>query len=495
MTQVVGAAGAAGASPVPAGRGESSGPAATWRVSGGIAVDVDDLYALSATCRTAAVALDTITGRVTGACLRGQAALGLLATTRAPGQRWAAADPAGAVRAGVVAATDAGVVADASRRLPGAAVALAGLGLRVALSADRYVAAEADTTASMGTALRELGTTVGYLDRLAGRKSPEDRFAESGAESGAEPGAVPGADADSLPEILAGPLAALYPGRTAEFGAPTDLGPVPPPDGIAGLVDLVTGTTQGTTQGTTSGTTSGVTGAGAGGGAGGGAEPPPGRVDVTAVTSTDAQGRPRTAYVVALPGTTDWSLPGSPPGTEPRNLHANLQLMAGLSTAELEALPAALAAAGVPAGATLAFVGHSQGGMTAYAAASAPGIRERYRVTHVLTAGSPVGAIKAPPHGVRTLSLENTDDVVPALDGRGNLDAERRLTVTFTGAPGEGPHDLAQYVAAGVRVDADPDPRLTDYRESLREGGFLAEPRGGGTARTTRVDLRLTPPG
>jgi pimeloyl-ACP methyl ester carboxylesterase len=260
---------------------------------------------------------------------------------------------------------------------------------------------------------------------------------------------------------------------------------VPPPRGVAGLLALVAGR------------------AGTG-------PPPPGRVDVAAVRTSDAEGRPRTAYVVALPGTTDWSPPGR--AADPahvRTLQANLQLMSGNATAEVAALPAALAAAGVPAGATVVLVGHSQGGMTARAAAADPRLLARYRVGAVLTAGSPTGAMAAPAPGVPVLALEHADDIVPALDGRRNLDGESRSTVTFAPAdgptepgaraldlPAPGAHDLDGYIAAAARVEQDRDWRLTTFAGRLRELGVAAPDAsgpGGATATITRVELRLAP--
>lgn len=473
--------------------------AGEWTVHGGTDVDVDDLYALSTTCRLLATATDRVASQVATACLRAEAALAL-ATLGSVGR----GPDLGALGRAPGAAS---ALLTASALPAGAAAGLAALGLRVVWAADRYVDAESGAAA----AVREAGQALGYVERLAGRKpvagrvadggAPPDSVLDPGAEADACVEAVGGArstadagspaaagslaDADSLPELAAGPLAALYPRRTATVGPATDLGEVPPPRGVAGLLALVAGR------------------AGTG-------PPPPGRVDVVAVRTSDAEGRPRTAYVVALPGTTDWSPPGrTADPAHVRTLQANLQLMSGNATAEVAALPEALAAAGVPAGATVVLVGHSQGGMTARAAAADPLLLARYRVGGVLTAGSPTGAMAAPAPGVPVLALENAGDGVPALDGRRNLDGESRSTVTFAPAdgptepgtraldlPAPGAHDLDGYIAAAARVEQDRDWRLTTFAGRLRELGVAAPDAsgpGGATATITRVELRLAP--
>lgn len=444
-----------------------------WRVSGGIDVDVDDLYALSARCRDAASVLDAVSAEVGRACVCGEAAVAVLG----------AADPAR--RAAVRRAADA--VAAAPRRLPAATVGIAALGLRVALAAERYAGSEA--AAERG--VRYAGATIGYLDGLAGRKAGHGRGVGSGGDGsrGVGSGGGPAVDPDSLSEVVAGPLAATYRERAAVVGPATSLGGVPPPTGIADLLGLINGAGGAVDDAGGGGTDDDASG-----------PPPAGRVDVVAITTTGRQGAAHTTYVVALPGTSDWSLPGAPPRDDVRNLHANLQLMSGNATAELRALPAALAGAGVPAGASVAFVGHSQGGMTAYAAASDPVLRARYRVAAVVTAGSPIGAMAAP-GGVPVLALENLDDVVPRLDGRRNPDARDRVTVAFAGAREGAAHDLDQYVAAGRRIDravahgvADPaEAPLTSVVEALRDAGVLPAVGASAQATRTRVELRLGP--
>jgi hypothetical protein len=124
-------------------------------------------------------------------------------------------------------------------------------------------------------------------------------------------------------------------------------------------------------------------------------------------------------------------------------------------------ITAALRTAGIPPGSQLMLVGHSQGGAAAMnVAAGGP-----YRVTHVVTAGSPI-ANKRPAPGVRVLAVENQGDLVPDLDAaeeRSNgwrtvhrFGTDRRLSQLATH------HGIASgYLPelAGDRFSADPAVR------------------------------------
>ena len=127
---------------------------------------------------------------------------------------------------------------------------------------------------------------------------------------------------------------------------------------------------------------------------------------------TDADGS--VSYVVQLPGTDDFMSE-----SEIRNMGSNLNLIAGDDTAYGDAVRQAMAAAGVDPSDPVMLVGHSQGGMQAAALSGDPDFG--YNVTHVVTAGSPV-ATSGIPDDVSVLSLENTGDVVPLLDGEQNPD-------------------------------------------------------------------------
>jgi len=181
-------------------------------------------------------------------------------------------------------------------------------------------------------------------------------------------------------------------------------------------------------------------------------------------------------YIVNLPGTDSW---GDDPG-DARDLTANLQLVGGQDTAYSRGIMEAMERAGIPKDAPVMLVGHSQGGMTAAHLAADPEFRERFNVRHVVTAGAPTAQVPAIPTGTQVLSLENTGDVVPLLDGEDNPDAANRTTVRFDGTTGSvgGNHDMGVYTRAGAVVDGYDDPSTEAAIQWMRDDGFFGDGRG-----------------
>ncbi|NRG40691.1 hypothetical protein HRK28_07115 [Rathayibacter sp. VKM Ac-2835] len=164
-------------------------------------------------------------------------------------------------------------------------------------------------------------------------------------------------------------------------------------------------------------------------------------------------------WLVTVTGTTDWS-------TDPEQAFgavSNLQVMGGRRAASVDGVLAAMAAAGVPPGAPVTMAAHSQGGMVALRVAQTG----RYDVHDVVTFGSPVRGLDLP-DGTRSLSIEHSDDLVPALGGFGRTAAEEPGVVVVqrdspAGTPRDSPvpaHALDAYVATGRALDAAADPRL-----------------------------------
>ena len=196
-----------------------------------------------------------------------------------------------------------------------------------------------------------------------------------------------------------------------------------------------------------------------------------GTIDVKTLTSTGPDGQPVTRYVVDIPGTKSWALPGQQDDTAP-DLGSNLRLVGGEDTVYARGIKDAMAAAGVPAGAHVMLVGHSQGGMTASALAQDPDFG--YDVDYVVTAGAPIAGAHYG-EGTTALSLENQGDLVPRLDGAPNADDPNHTTVTFDGRTGSigGNHDMGQYVGGGAAVDGSDDPGLTQLRQQMGQDGYL----------------------
>jgi hypothetical protein len=297
-----------------------------------------------------------------------------------------------------------------------------------------------------------LRTHPGVVDEVVG--SAPGALASVVAVLGGVPG--PRTPPRSLQES-AGLLALLYP--PARVGAEVvGRGPARPPDGLGALVgDLAAAdrAARGDRQG-----------------------------ELVVVRQTaPGPGGPRTSWVVHLPGTKDWQVvPGRRPHVN--DLATNLELLAGEPGARLAGLQAALRVAGVRSGEPVMLVGHSQGGMLAVrAAAELRGLD----VTHVVTAGSPVGRMPVPA-GVEVLSLENRQDVVPRLDAAPNPSAAGHVTVAFD-APGRtlvDEHDLSRaYLPAAAALDRTDDPAVRAWLASASV--FLD-----GRRTATRTVVRLT---
>lgn len=127
--------------------------------------------------------------------------------------------------------------------------------------------------------------------------------------------------------------------------------------------------------------------------------------------------------VVAADGTTRWvvELPGMRHmgvSSDPEDLTGSVAAMASPATAYTRSVAQALDASGVPRGAPVLLVGHSEGGIVAMDLAGDPMFNGgRVRVTHVVAAGSPISSKSvAPGSGTVVLSVENVNDVVTHLD-------------------------------------------------------------------------------
>ena len=201
------------------------------------------------------------------------------------------------------------------------------------------------------------------------------------------------------------------------------------------------------------------------------------------------------AWVVAVPGTSSWD---PVPGPVPLDLTGNVHALAGRRTAAAAAVAGAMDAAGVRSGEPVLLVGHSQGGLVVAALAADPGFRQRFSVTHVVTAGAPVAGLGGP-DGVRMLSIEHTDDVVPRLEGDRNPDRPSWVTATRPSTadpaiaarilhePGLA-HSLPAYVATASALDDSADPSIQAWREGFEV--FVDRPGASSSARAVEVIRR-----
>ena len=161
------------------------------------------------------------------------------------------------------------------------------------------------------------------------------------------------------------------------------------------------------------------------------------------------------------------------------------------------AVAEAMRDAGVPPGDPVMLVGHSLGGIAAMALASNDSFASRYNVQAVVTAGSPVARFE-PVGEVSVLSLENSTDIVWALDGAANPDRAQWITVTHdlrasddpldraAAASIVGSHEPETYVRTAGEFDAASGSTAAAWR--AHNAAFLAD----GTAVSTRTTYDIT---
>lgn len=222
----------------------------------------------------------------------------------------------------------------------------------------------------------------------------------------------------------------------------------------------------------------------------------PGSTGDVRITKVD-NGTGTAAYVVSIPGTEYW---GADAGAVPRDLSANLNLMAGSPTAAAQSVQQAMDAAGIPPGSPVMLVGHSQGGIIAGQLASDPAFVEKYGVTNVLTYGAPIDHMQLAP-GVQALQMQHQYDLVPRLDlggvDVGGVNPNSPVQAVTLDSPGRfwdlgTSHSHTEYrdsVREALASDSDAGRILRDYQSTLSP--FFVTP--GGTATAVDVPVSRVP--
>jgi pimeloyl-ACP methyl ester carboxylesterase len=137
----------------------------------------------------------------------------------------------------------------------------------------------------------------------------------------------------------------------------------------------------------------------------------------------------------------------------------------------------AMRAVGVRPNEPVLLVGHSEGGLIAAELAADPDVRREFKVTHVITTGAPVASIRIP-NDVQVLSIEHTDDLVPALDGSTNRDRPNWVTVSTSAPIALLPTEQARsepliahraelYQFTAARLDSSDNPSITAWRAGV----------------------------
>jgi hypothetical protein len=193
-----------------------------------------------------------------------------------------------------------------------------------------------------------------------------------------------------------------------------------------------------------------------------------GEVSVSFVTGGDGARR----AIVDIPGTKSWN---PLPNRDITSVDTDVRALAGDDTSYEEGVFAALTAAGVSRDDQVMLVGHSEGGIVAVNAARDAVRSGRFRVTHVVTAGAPIGnVVRELPSSVQLLALENSADLVPECDGAANPDRPNVTTVVVSEQQYSvtGNHDLTEsYEPAATAADQSHSASVDAFTGSA--AGFL----------------------
>lgn len=168
--------------------------------------------------------------------------------------------------------------------------------------------------------------------------------------------------------------------------------------------------------------------------------------------------------VMYLPGTSEWN---PLKGNKAFDSRSDAELLGnGEKSSAYRAANAAINAFGVNQQDRLVLVGYSQGGMVAAELAS-----RHSNVTSIMTMGSPI-ANEQIPAGVNVISLEHSNDIVPAISGATNPMSENWATASrhVEVSPGETvlkAHEMREYVSTSALADASKDTGLIRLRSKL----------------------------
>ncbi|WP_225829704.1 acetoacetate decarboxylase family protein [Streptomyces sp. NK08204] len=175
-------------------------------------------------------------------------------------------------------------------------------------------------------------------------------------------------------------------------------------------------------------------------------------------------------YVVQAPGTA----PGRPRNDSPQDFAGAWRNLFMTDSPYTRAILMALADHGIPRGAELALIGHSEGGIAVLNLAQDEEFCRAHKVTHVVAVGSPVGNRKPADPRTWVAGITNQHDMVPALDGSRAGSAfdphPHRYEVDYPGPTHEFPlcHMLREYIEHLRTVIPDArahvDEALTPYR-------------------------------
>ncbi|MGP5048787.1 hypothetical protein [Glutamicibacter ardleyensis] len=191
-------------------------------------------------------------------------------------------------------------------------------------------------------------------------------------------------------------------------------------------------------------------------------------------------------------------LPGTQPDSDGQNPFDTYGIIDGFGLdSENFAGPIAeaLEISGAQDGDEVILSGYSQGGIHIANLMKNKFLRKKFKMKKMLTFGSPIGHIDLP-EDIRSLSLEDSKDMVPGTDGTENTRKKDQITVKFDGPRNEDqlddglfgkPHDLDNYGDHLKEMVENPVP---DLQDNLRE---FAIPPGPLTYRKFKIERKERP--
>ncbi|WP_159612742.1 hypothetical protein [Glutamicibacter sp. JC586] len=169
--------------------------------------------------------------------------------------------------------------------------------------------------------------------------------------------------------------------------------------------------------------------------------------------------RDNDSYVVVLPGTQNGE------GFENPFDEFGISDAFGVESENYaDAIAQALEDSGAKEGAEVTFSGYSQGGIHAAQLMKNSKLKRKFKLTKMITFGSPIANIDIP-DDVRSLSLTDSKDMVPGLDGTPNKNRGRHhFTVNF-----DGPSDRIKRLHRDENSAFGTPHKLNNYGDHLQE--------------------------
>ncbi|MDR1119209.1 MAG: GPI inositol-deacylase [Bifidobacteriaceae bacterium] len=194
------------------------------------------------------------------------------------------------------------------------------------------------------------------------------------------------------------------------------------------------------------------------------------KISVSKVVAKDG----KVSWLVAIPGTMEMNLGDGKTGAD---MGQNGRAVAGDPNAVSMSVVAALQKSGVKKGEPVVLAGHSQGGIVSAQLAADPDFNRAWTVAGVLTLGSPVGELR-PRHGQQWMSLEHSQDIIPALTPPNRRGANHTTVVRDLSSasdpkvrtPGLDPlegHGLGRYEDTARRVDNSNTGSVRTWRDAV----------------------------